>query len=306
MTVLITLITSLVIGATGIIGGATGGGGVYRIMWNIAKATSTIGSGFDITVVGRVMDVTKLMGVAIVVTWSVIDMLMGILDSNQGISGDPLAVIARSLMRLALGYAFIVNSDLIANAGIFVWNSFRDTIILNFSGDVDSWIAEAISNVDGAPGVAATVPAVPGMAAKILFTGFPTLFSVITQLFASALLAVNIVMAKVEFELRLSFIPIGVANVCTSGGINNAGYKYIKRMLACAMYMGGVFVVILIVGGCTTGYGSSIYGYTASNVLVKSILDFFSNIILNGIVGPFAVVSACGTLKTIINDAIGA
>ena len=92
---------------------------------------------------------------------------------------------------------------------------------------------------------------VVGIIEKMFTMGTTALVLLITQLVAIGIMAVNILMARVELEARMALLPVGIANVITSGGINNSGFKYIKRIMGCALYWGGCMLIISIVSGAT-------------------------------------------------------
>lgn len=269
--------------------------GNYRVLLEIAyQSGRMVSGGTDITVIQKIIEFLKPLGVGILVTYSMIEIVTSVVDSNQGISGDPTALILKNLFRMLFGYIFIGQSMTIANAGFYMWNSFGENV-KSIVGDTlpETWTSSKLM--------------VAGFLTKLLALGPILGLGIICQLLASAVIAINIMMAKLELEARMCYLPIALAQTGTSGGLNNTGFRYIKGMMSLAMYWGGCMIIITLVGSMVNNDLMVLIKDSsgAAAPIVTGLLNYAGSVMLHTFVGPFAAVSACGTLKSILKDALG-
>lgn len=79
----------------------------------------------------------------------------------------------------------------------------------------------------------------------ILFTALniliPALFMIVAYVLALAIMAGRII----ELGIRFIFFPIGAADVFTHG-VGSPGFRYMKKLMACAMKGGAMYIIILV------------------------------------------------------------
>lgn len=79
----------------------------------------------------------------------------------------------------------------------------------------------------------------------VLFTALniliPALFMIFAYVLALAIMAGRII----ELGIRFIFFPIGAADVFTHG-VGSPGFRYMKKLMACAMKGGAMYIIVLV------------------------------------------------------------
>lgn len=249
------------------------------------ESPTQAGTVFNAIVSGaeKVYDAMKVIGVMLVLIYFVIEIVEKAKAEN--VTGD---IIARKFIALAIAVLFIMfGFDIFRYIMVFS-ERMIDAVRQNMQVGTGSvlaqlfakWVTNAYKNW-----FSATIDA---------FGGFITSFSfALTQIVCIAVILAIMFARLLEIFVRLSFAPVGVANMFDSGR-SNFGVTYIKKFAA-ACLQGAIMMAILLAMGFIRGSLST--GVTSAS---NAIMDFLGAALI-----PIGAAAAMAKSKTYAMDIIG-
>lgn len=193
----------------------TGGGQDYSMVWNVVSSAFSYALPF---------------GYALLVTYFLMFMLESAAKEQVTIES-----IVKVLIELVLVVALIGNLETICNSFL----SIGESILYKFDGGGANQTFSNSITITGTE-----------MAEQWLATGEDTAITIMLQALVMwlihqiAIIAIDFAAFSriLELSWRIAFAPIGVAN-CFEGGVNSAGIKYLKSILAVALSGAAIFVI---------------------------------------------------------------
>ena len=266
----------------------------YCILIAIAQISGNFANAGQLnTFINLVITALQPLAFTIIVAIALGDILDALLNMHNVQEGISVNIIFRGLIRLIVCYVLVRLTPAFANAACAFWNWFLDQ-------------ANTIVSLSATTTMRSLGDGPAGWIWQIFIVVLPGLISVITQLLCAVLLAVQILTVKVEFVIRLCFMPIGLSAVI-SDGMRGAGIRYFKKTLACACYMGSIILVIWAVYLCTLGVEFGHAADTAVGVtgVAEVIFSVLVTMVMQSLVGPFAVLSCINVMKNVVMEAFG-
>ena len=137
---------------------------------------------------------------------------------------------------------------------------------------------------------------ISGFLFKLLIKFSMMIWALISGLIAVVVIAVQVMSIKVEVCLRCCFLPLAIANCC--GHEHHGGLAYIKRLLACMLYMVGIIICINVSGRVSASLMTG-----AANGGIIGPIDI-ARWWIACIAGPFAAVGSIAVMKSLLHEAM--
>ena len=239
------------------------------------------------TLIQTVYENVAVIAISLCLCFALLDLLRS--SMRSGSNGLTYEIVIVPLLKFAACYIVIKNGNVIINAVLEGSNWFATTM------------DTAIQSVTATGEAPDSLKKVNGMLATVMLMGLPVLISLICQVVACVLIAMQIVTIKVEISLRAMFMPLAVSSIAQDG-ISSSGMRYIKKFLGNIFLLGGILVVVKVVSFIGVSMASS--NLFAGEDAGYQILAGIFSAIFNSALVPFASVSAIATLKSTINDAM--
>lgn len=133
------------------------------------------------------------------------------------------------------------------------------------------------------------------MLPRILFEAFIGLVGLLTQIFCGILLAYQIITIRIEYLIRVAFMPLAIANIAQDGA-QGAGVRYLKKIV------GNMFMLV----GILLSVRLTFYVLNTVSVNMKIMnIDWIDRIVQGLLVagiGPFCAVGAVTSFKAALNE----
>jgi len=247
--------------------------GMYQLVQLIAKYTDA-----DAAVIAAIYNLILPAGVSLLICMTLYDIL------TQAIKlGDNMTprMFVTPILKCLMCFIFLMNAGKFIGLLLGVSNALVDSNL--FSAPTSSLV---VGQTDDEL----------SFLAKIFLMIFAGLVGNIVGLFAQIVIAVNILVTKVEIIIRFSLLPLAVASIC--GHEHHGGIAYIKKMIASAFFMFAVLGEIYLVSSIADSML-----FTASGQSAASVFEFIMEYLLMAVVGPFVCCSAVSTTKQAIERA---
>lgn len=160
----------------------------------------------------------------------------------------------------------------------------------------------------GAEELSATLPKMElaeqtGLLGKLVINFFITLLALATQISAAISIAYQIISIKIEFLIRVAFMPIAIADVA-QGGVHGAGMRYLKRLIVNMFMLMGILATIKLTFATINMTAEQLTIFDATKD-AGQVLNSILGCIFVAAVGPMASVGAVGSFKAALNEMFG-
>ena len=262
----------------------------YNILYQLAKSLCTWSVGTGTEIVSTVYAYIQPLGVTLALCFAILEILDAM--TRSGSNNMTLEIIIMPLFKFVIAYLVIAYGiDLIG-------------LVLSASNTFCNWVDISIADSSGSMDVASLD--VQGMLAKILVQYIPSLLSLLSQIIAALVIGVQLVTIRVEVLLRAIFLPIAVADI-SARGMNGSGMRYLKNFIGNIFLLGAILIVIkLTYAVCIDLQYFALAGTIESGISEEGAVNLVTGIymaVFNGLIGPFACVSAVATVKSLIREA---
>lgn len=208
-----------------------------------------------------------------------------------------------SLNMIAKNCAALVLADLLINNDIYIVNgilSMFNLALEQVESAVDVTSLQGVSSIPNLSLTAVLINAILLFMIAGLAQGITKITGVIVIIIALA--------TKIEFLLRLSFMPIALGGFA-SGEYRPQAMRYLRKTVASAFYC---FVLVGAVAfgnmaassqiqQCVTEFANEVSSLGGTELATK-----YLDAVLYSLIGPFAGIGAFAAAKAIVNEAFGA
>ena len=242
------------------------------------------------TFIENIYGIVIPMALALALCYCILDMFSAI--SRVGLDNVTASVLFLPLIKFCICWIFIKYGLKISGQLLEGSNYLVDQVQAAVQSMGKNATIQAATGVDQS-----------GLLARILFQLLPGMLSLFGQIIAGIILAFQVISIRIEFLIRIAFLPLAIASIA-QGGAQSAGARYIKRLVGNMFLMMGIIATVEIVyllifvgmPDLAVFDASTKGGQVVNNILVS---------IFSGLVGPFAAVGCVSALKSTISDAFG-
>lgn len=244
--------------------------------------------------ISTIYDFIQPIGLTLALCFALVEMIEAV--TRSGSNNVTVEVVIMPLIKFGIAYLIIANGIEIISTILSGSNAFCDWVDSQF-GAVDDF---ALTD---------TSLTVNGILAKILLEYIPSFISLLSQIIAALVVGVQLISIRLEVLVRAMFFPIAVADI-SGRGAYSGGMRYVKNFLGNLFLLGTILIVIkLTYYVCVDLTTFSISGVLDSwnakdpSGMASNLFSGVFSMIFNGLIGPFACISAISTVKSMIREA---
>ena len=268
----------------------------YGLLYAVAKSLCTWNNGKSLEIVSTVYDFMMPLGLSLALCLAVVEIMDAI--TRSGTNNVTVEVVIMPLIKFGIAYLVISNGIEIISTVLGGSNAFCDWV----DAEIGSVTPIELSPESGI---------FNGLLTKILFEYIPSFVSLLSQIIAALVIGVQLVSIRLEVLVRAMFFPLAVADV-SSKGASGSGMRYIKNLFGCIFLLGSILIVIKLVymisADLMIDFGSTVWS-SFSQLTVEGLtegglklVNMLYMVVFNGLIGPFACISAISTVKSMIRE----
>ncbi len=258
-------------------------------------------------------------------------MMSNILQQYMAFNNQmPMIILVKSFAYMCVAVVALDNIYYIVEIFVNLNNSFAETISTGLNEAMkdkslfDNLLpeGESVENLIEAAKTNGLADALWNDAKTLVMSMLCAFMGVLTgfvNMIASLITSVVVYSAKLEMMIRFAFAPIAVAGLCSESHKNQA-IHYLKKCLAAAMTCGAIMILMYIANILPMAKAveaitflahpedakNAILGVPSGALTLLSIVAIEINCALMSIIAPFSALGAISTVKSIINEALGA
>ena len=301
---MVALIASIVtaIGA----GSLFGVGSQYSLLMSVVNSLVMWSDGGDVQLVSAIYRSLAPLAYGLALAYAIMEIIE--VMQRQSLSNVTPDILILPLVKFAacllvIQYAPNLMSMLLGSSNSFV-QQVRTTIG-GFGADGGFSIADGGLFNDSNAYQTQGMGEVSGFLAKVFIQLLPSMISLIGQVIACIIIAVQMVTIRIEILLRYAFMPFAFANIA-HGGPNSSGMRYVKRFIGNFVIMGAMLLVIRLSYLVCASFSASTLTMTNGSATVgQTIISSLFGFLVTSLLGPFAAVGAVVAVKATLNEAFG-
>lgn len=140
-----------------------------------------------------------------------------------------------------------------------------------------------------------------GMLARILMELLVALLSLFAQIVAGVALAYQIITIRIEFLVRLAFMPLALPSIAQDG-VHGSGMRYLKRLLFDMFMLSGILVTVkltfFVLMSVSLDFGDM--GLAWNEAVLSIVKSLFVTV-----AGPFMCLGAVSSFKAALAEVAG-